>query len=119
MSKKQWYAVRVGKTPGLYKTWGDCERQVSGFSGARYKGFPCRNEASQWLGKPVKYTKKKASKGKSGKKPFKYGPCKPTTTNPGMKNLYFGDTLPWEFPTFIGCIDYEVNVNNFSWAGEK
>ena len=33
------YAVHIGKTPGIYKTWGECQEQVKGFSGAKYKKF--------------------------------------------------------------------------------
>ena len=29
-----YYAVRIGKIPGLYRTWKECETQVSGYSGA-------------------------------------------------------------------------------------
>uniref|UniRef100_A0A336LL17 Ribonuclease H n=1 Tax=Culicoides sonorensis TaxID=179676 RepID=A0A336LL17_CULSO len=31
------YAVANGKIPGIYKTWAECENQVKGFSGAKYK----------------------------------------------------------------------------------
>uniref|UniRef100_A0A336MY29 Ribonuclease H n=1 Tax=Culicoides sonorensis TaxID=179676 RepID=A0A336MY29_CULSO len=31
------YAVANGKIPGIYKTWTECENQVKGFSGAKYK----------------------------------------------------------------------------------
>lgn len=33
------YAVKVGITPGLYKTWDECKAQVSGYPGAVYKKF--------------------------------------------------------------------------------
>ena len=39
MAKKKYYAVKRGKTPGIYLTWEDCRSQISGFSGAVYKGF--------------------------------------------------------------------------------
>ena len=38
MSKKKYYAVRVGKTPGIYFTWADCSAQVTGFKGKKDKG---------------------------------------------------------------------------------
>lgn len=31
------YAVAKGRAPGIYKTWSECESQVKGFSGAKYK----------------------------------------------------------------------------------
>ena len=33
------YAVRVGKVPGLYKTWDECKVNVIGYPGAVYKKF--------------------------------------------------------------------------------
>ena len=36
-----------GKTPGIYDSWEDCEAQVKGVQGAKYKGFASRPEAEQ------------------------------------------------------------------------
>ena len=36
---KKFYAVKIGKTPGIYETWSECQKQISGYSGAVYKGF--------------------------------------------------------------------------------
>lgn len=33
------YAVAKGRTTGIFMTWSECEAQVKGFSGARYKKF--------------------------------------------------------------------------------
>ena len=33
------YAVRIGKVPGLYKTWDECKVNVIGYPGAVYKKF--------------------------------------------------------------------------------
>jgi viroplasmin and RNaseH domain-containing protein len=33
------YAVRVGKKPGIYETWNECKDQVIGFSGAKFRKF--------------------------------------------------------------------------------
>ena len=44
------YAVRKGRSPGLYHTWSECERQVKGFSGAQYKSFATLAEAKEYLG---------------------------------------------------------------------
>lgn len=49
MSK--YYAVKKGKHPGVYKTWSECQQQVSGFSGAIYKSFPTLTDAQEWLQK--------------------------------------------------------------------
>ena len=45
MAKKNFYAVKVGKTPGIYKTWPECQANTSGFPGAVFKGFETLAEA--------------------------------------------------------------------------
>jgi ribonuclease HI len=40
MPKNQYYVVWQGKKPGIYPTWNECKKQVEGFAGAVYKGFP-------------------------------------------------------------------------------
>lgn len=47
---KKYYAVKVGRKPGIYESWVECKSMVDGFSGARYKGFSTREEAEQFLG---------------------------------------------------------------------
>ncbi len=37
--KKSWYVVKKGRTPGIYRTWAECQKQVIGFPGAVFKGF--------------------------------------------------------------------------------
>lgn len=46
---KKFYAVRKGKTPGIYMTWDDCKAQVTGYSGAEYKSFPTIEEAANYV----------------------------------------------------------------------
>ena len=43
------YAVRVGKKPGIYKTWKECEMQVKSFSGAKYKKFTTLEDAEHFV----------------------------------------------------------------------
>ncbi len=47
--KKKFYAVRKGLTPGIYTSWEECRRNVSGYSGAEYKGFVTREQAEAWI----------------------------------------------------------------------
>lgn len=49
MSKKKaaFYVVWSGKNPGIYDNWDECEAQVKGTAGAKYKGFASRDEAEQ------------------------------------------------------------------------
>ena len=75
MSKKKitYYVVWSGRTPGVYATWADCEQQVKGFEGAKYKGFASQAEAEQAFHEsPEKYIVRKAentAKAKSTTKP--------------------------------------------------
>ena len=31
---KKYYAVKIGFVPGVYLTWGECQQNINGFSGA-------------------------------------------------------------------------------------
>jgi viroplasmin and RNaseH domain-containing protein len=46
---KKLYAVRIGRTPGIYTTWDEAKAQVDGFTGARYKGFTSMAEAEAFM----------------------------------------------------------------------
>lgn len=47
---KKFYAVKIGKTPGVYETWAECQDQINGYSGAVYKGFATKEEAIAFVG---------------------------------------------------------------------
>lgn len=47
MGSLKYYVVWVGKKPGIYDNWTDCQRQVQGVKGARFRSFPSRNEAER------------------------------------------------------------------------
>jgi ribonuclease HI len=48
MAKKQkYYVVWMGFKPGIYTSWEDCQKQVIGFEGAKYKSFKTREEAEE------------------------------------------------------------------------
>ncbi|GAA5960530.1 hypothetical protein JCM8115_003210 [Rhodotorula mucilaginosa] len=49
-TKPGFYAVRVGRTPGVYGDWLMCLRQVNRWPGARYKKFPTEAEAWAFVG---------------------------------------------------------------------
>jgi ribonuclease HI len=44
-----YYAVSVGKKPGIYSNWKDCEENIKGFSNARYKKFYSISEANEFI----------------------------------------------------------------------
>ena len=43
--KKKWYAVYIGRRPGVYDEWSECHAQVKSFRGSNYKGFQSKSEA--------------------------------------------------------------------------
>lgn len=49
MAKKKYYAVKIGKKPGIYETWNECELQIKGVSGAKYKSFSTMEEAEKYI----------------------------------------------------------------------
>ncbi|KAL7409378.1 ribonuclease H-like domain-containing protein [Mrakia frigida] len=46
--KAGFYAVKVGKKPGIYMTWDECVAQVKGHPGALYQKFSTAAEAQQF-----------------------------------------------------------------------
>lgn len=67
MAKKNFYVVWNGVVPGVYTSWDECKRQVSGYDGAIYKSFPTLEAAQkafnespwEYIGKNAKETQKK------------------------------------------------------------
>ena len=45
----KYYAVAVGKKPGIYTKWDECKAMVHGFPGAVYKSFKTLEEAETFL----------------------------------------------------------------------
>lgn len=45
----KFYAVKVGKVPGIYYTWDEAKKQVLGFQHAKYKSFQTLQEAEAFL----------------------------------------------------------------------
>lgn len=43
--KNKFYVVWKGRTPGVYDNWEACKKEVEGFQGALYKGFPDKESA--------------------------------------------------------------------------
>lgn len=50
MAAKKVYAVKKGKTTGIFHTWEACKASVDGCPGAEYKGFASLKEAESYLG---------------------------------------------------------------------
>lgn len=45
----KYYAVKKGRTPGIYTSWDTCKQMVDGFPGAIFKSFPTKEEAEAFL----------------------------------------------------------------------
>ena len=45
----EYYAVAVGRKPGLYSNWDDAKAQVDGYSGCKHKKFKDRGAAIQFM----------------------------------------------------------------------
>ncbi|CAM4248595.1 ribonuclease H family protein [Vreelandella rituensis] len=43
--KPKWYVVWEGRTPGVYTTWADCQKQTKGFPKAKFKSYLSKGEA--------------------------------------------------------------------------
>jgi ribonuclease HI len=47
MAKQKFYVVWKGIKPGIYGSWDECERNIKGYQGAKYKSFPSLHAAEQ------------------------------------------------------------------------
>lgn len=45
----KYYAVRIGRNPGIYHTWDECKRETMGFKGASFKKFSTREDAEAFI----------------------------------------------------------------------
>ncbi len=46
----KFYAVRNGRSTGIFNSWDDCKAQTNGHSGAQFKSFNSQQEAAAWMG---------------------------------------------------------------------
>ena len=76
----KFYAVASGRKTGIFKTWAECQAQVKGFSGARYKSFQTLEEAQRFVDGKTEQ-KLKTSLKTSGAEAS-------TGFKPGNRNLY-------------------------------
>jgi ribonuclease HI len=47
--KSKYYAVKIGRNPGIYTSWIECEKQVKYYPHAAFKSFKYESEAKQYL----------------------------------------------------------------------
>lgn len=53
----KFYAVKKGRSTGIFTSWDECKQMVDGFTGATYKSFKTLDEATAYMG----WTKSKES----------------------------------------------------------
>ncbi len=49
MPKQRYYVVWKGRKTGIFTSWAECERAITGYPGAEYKAFDSRAEADRAL----------------------------------------------------------------------
>lgn len=49
MGKEKFYAVKVGKQTGIFKTWEECKQSINGYPGAIHKSFNNKKDAELFL----------------------------------------------------------------------
>ena len=60
-TKKKYYVVWNGRKTGIFATWADCQKQIDGFPGAKYKSFisrqlaedAFRGDSREYIGKKI------------------------------------------------------------------
>ena len=58
----KYYAVRIGRNPGIYQTWDECKRETMGFKGASFKKFSTREDAEAFINEIEEDKKESAEK---------------------------------------------------------
>lgn len=110
---RKWYVVWVGRTPGIYTTWAECEREVKGFPSARYKSFPSQEIALQAFAKTAKAPAPKASASLPAKKPAAKKPKAPAQTTQSAVDVEIfcdGACDPNPGPSGSGVVVYRLGV---------
>ncbi|KMK75010.1 ribonuclease H [Alkalihalobacillus pseudalcaliphilus] len=68
MAKKKYYVVWEGRNRGIYTSWAECEKQVKGYTGARFKSFQSEAEANAAFSGKSTQVFAKSNKGSAKKK---------------------------------------------------
>jgi ribonuclease HI len=96
LQSMSFYAVAKGRIPGIYKTWAECQAQVSGFGGAIFKKFETSGDAELFIGGAVEEVINPGTKNAFDCYIYTDGAC----SNNGRPNaaagigIYFGEGDP-------------------------
>lgn len=132
MAAKKYYAVKKGKTKGIFYSWEECRASVVGRPGAEYKGFASMEEAERYLGagKPgagepaaeKSGTGKPGGKSPAAEKPEigKPGTGKRPARKPGTGKKAAAE-IPDEFPepgTLLAYVDgsYDDSLKKYAFG---
>lgn len=102
MAKQKVYAVRKGRTPGVYYSWDDCKAQVDGYPGAEYKSFKSASEADAFI-RGVDFSAVKKESAGTAKAP-EVQPETPTTPFAFVDGSYNTETGVYGYGGFV-CVD--------------
>lgn len=47
--KKKCYAVKIGRTTGIFYDWKECEKSITGYPNAKFKSFTNEEDANEYL----------------------------------------------------------------------
>lgn len=95
----KFYAVRVGKIPGIYTSWNDCKAVVHGYPAAEYKSFSSMQEAREYI--DIDKNKELIKNNKNSAYAYVDGSYNPSTNTYG----------------YGGFIKYASQIEKFSGSG--
>ena len=107
MSKK-YYAVRIGREPGIYETWDECQAQTKGFPKAQFKSFELQSQAEDFM-QGIDFAGSKNASAKSGKPLFE---DKPDIVIEEMPQKQIQTELPVDLPDEITIYTDGSCMNN-------
>jgi ribonuclease HI len=107
MSKK-YYAVRIGREPGIYETWEECQAQTKGFPKAQFKSFELRSQAEDFM-QGIDFAGSKNASAKFGKSLFE---DKPDIVIETVPQKQIQNELPIKLPDEITIYTDGSCINN-------
>lgn len=109
---KKYYAVRKGRKTGVFLTWAECQKQVTGVSGAEFKSFGTMAEAKEFVnpGSDENFGDTSCITGNSN-----YGEANYAVENPGYYNA---DRVAENSGSVIAYVDgsYRADTKEFSYG---
>ncbi len=122
MAKKNYYAVRQGRIPGIYLTWDEAKAQVHGFAGAAYKGFATKEEAQDYMAQSSSAEGSYAEGSQSGAAGSSAAKTQSGTVGSSAANAQAGDAVPFGdlIPERVGDRGvYGTGDWTQSWSGDR